>query len=113
MYFLKKNKKEKEIIDAYNEYFSHLSEGSDLDEASQKIWDAKQRDLFVNLLHKMSVYLDYDIDKVEIKNDCYMPNGISDRYNLQRLNAEHLQKVLSGKSPIMVQTFNSNEDTAN
>ena len=69
--FSAKNKKEKEVINAWKAYLDHL--GSPGAESEQ--WGIRRVDLHVELLHKMANVLRYDFDKTHIKNAAYFPRG--------------------------------------
>jgi hypothetical protein len=67
--FDKKDKNEKAVIDAWKSYFDLLSDKS----LTSEQWGQKRVELFVELLHKMAIVLDYDFDKTHIKNSSYAP----------------------------------------
>jgi hypothetical protein len=59
-----KNTKEKSVVEAWKAYFDLLSDKS----MTPEQWGTKRIDLLVDLLHKMSIVLDYDFDKTHITN---------------------------------------------
>jgi hypothetical protein len=67
--FDKRRPKEKAVIDAWIEYLDLLANSA----MSPDQWIIKRVDLLVELLHKMAIVLDYDFDKVHIKNSTYSP----------------------------------------
>jgi hypothetical protein len=69
--FNPKKKKEKEVIEAWKMYLDHLGTQATSDEQ----WRIRRMDLFVDLLHRMANVLNYEFDKVHIKNSAYFPRG--------------------------------------
>ena len=95
--------KGKKVRDSWAEYHSHLNEptgeGDDL-----KAWARTGDELFTNLLHEMSQYLGYDYNRVDIQKGGYTPIAHGNREILLQSIAEGLERVLSGKEPLKVQS---------
>ncbi len=67
--FYGRRKPLREIIEAWKEYLNHLNmKGMD-----PAVWNAKTADLFFALLHKLSGYLGYDFNLVELRQEAYLP----------------------------------------
>ena len=60
-------KKERDVLDAWKQYLSFLSR----DNNDQEFWINKRIELLVDLLQKMALVLNYDIDKNYIKASCH------------------------------------------
>lgn len=91
--FDKRNKKEKEVIEAWKEYLDLLNNtGLPIEQ-----WGVKRVDLLVELLHKMAKVLDYDFDKTHIKNSSYSPRAHSETEDQQATLRKGLIEVLDGK----------------
>jgi hypothetical protein len=69
--FYGKDKKSKEVLDAWKIYLDHMSDTS----LPPELWVSKQLDYLVELLYKMAIYLGYEFDKVYIKKPSYYPRG--------------------------------------
>lgn len=91
--------KEREVIDAWKAYLDHLNSFNAMPVDQ---WITRRVDLFVDLLHKMALVLDYNFDKTHIKNSSYAPKAHGD------LEAEQMQlrqmaiELLEGKRPLPV-----------
>ena len=98
--------KEKEVLNSWKSYLDLLGDKS----ITGETWSAKRIDLFVDLLHKMALVLDYDFDKTHIKNSAYSP--IAHGNSEQEINEirSGLIKVLKGEVfiPIQVRGIDAN-----
>lgn len=94
--FDKNHKKEKEVIEAWNEYLDLLG---DTDIPAPQ-WNVKRVELLVELLHKMAKVLDYDFDKTRIKNSSYSPRVHGETEEEQNALRKGLVEVLEGKRPL-------------
>jgi len=105
--FDRSHKKEKEVIEAWKEYLDLL--GNMSIQADQ--WNLKRVDLLVELLHKMARVLDYDFDKIHIKNSSYSPRVHGETEEQQSILRKGLVEVLEGKRPFPMSITNwpSNE----
>ena len=94
--FDKSNDKEKAVLIAWNAYFDFLNTIRPTD--SQ--WYDKRKELFVEMLHRMAIVLDYDLDKTHIKNSSYSPEAHCDTENDLFKIRKGLIEVLEGKRSI-------------
>ena len=99
--------KEKEVLNSWKSYLDLLGDKN----ITGENWSAKRIDLFVDLLHKMALVLDYDFDKTHIKNSAYSPiaHGNSEQ-EINEIRAG-LIKVFKGEFfiPIQVRGIDNNE----
>jgi len=100
--FDKNNKKEKAVIEAWKEYLDLLNNRT----LTPEQWNIKRVDLLVELLHKMALVLDYDFDKVHIKNSSYSPVAHGDMEAEQTKLRKGLIEVLDGKRDIPMKITN-------
>jgi len=91
--FNKRNKKEKEVIDAWKAYLDLLGNK----DISGEQWTIKRVDLLVELLHKMALVLNYDFDKTHIKNSSYSPMVHGEIEDQNTALRKGLIEVLEGK----------------
>lgn len=91
--------KEKEVLDAWKAYLDLLNS---FDTTPLDQWTTKRVDLFIELLHKMSLVLDYDFDKTHIKNSSYAPRAHGDLESQQSLIRKMAIELLEGKRPLPV-----------
>lgn len=98
--------KEKEVLYSWKSYLDLLRDKS----ITGETWSTKIIDLFVDLLYKMALVLDYDFDKTHIKNSAYSPlaHGKSEQ-EINEIRAG-LIKVLKGEFfiPIQVKGIDTN-----
>jgi hypothetical protein len=73
--FYGRDKKSKEVLQAWKSYLDHLG---DQESYSDNSWVERRIDLFIDLIHKMSISLGYDFDKVHIKRTSYFPKGFGE-----------------------------------
>ena len=64
-----KLKKEKTVLDIWQQYLDHLGDKG----IEGLVWQSKRVDLLVDLLHAMADALGYDFNKTQIKNGTYSP----------------------------------------
>ncbi len=60
----------KKIVEAWKELINHL-----YNSPMEPGWDSKREDLFVALMHRMSTFLGYAFDPVELRREVYRPKG--------------------------------------
>ena len=60
-------KKERDVLEAWKQYLSFLGRGN----SAEEFWINKRIDLLVTLLQKMSLVLNYNLDKNYIKASCH------------------------------------------
>jgi len=107
--FDKKNKKEKDVIEAWKEYLDLLGNKT----ISPDQWVIKRIDLLVELLYKMAQVLDYDFDKTHIKNSSYSPMAHGEIEEQQKALREGLIDIIEGKKiiPMKITNWPSNEQS--
>lgn len=100
--FDKTIRKEKDVIDAWKAYLDLLCDKS----IAPDQWSVKRLDLFVELLHKMALVLDYDFDKTHIKNSSYAPIVHGDIEDEQRALRKGLIQILEGNKGLPMKITN-------
>lgn len=90
--------KEKDVLSSWKSYLDLLNDKS----LTAESWNTRRIDLFVDLLHKMAIVLNYDFDKTHIKNSAYSPvaHGNSEQ-EVNEIRAG-LIKVLKGEISIPI-----------
>ncbi len=104
--FFDKPKKDKNIVEKWNEYLDHFGQvpkESDKD-YSAKIgsWLEKGDDLLADLLQTMGKSLGYDFDKVKIKRGIYVPRGHGEEQNDYFMIRKGMVELLGGKRALPV-----------
>lgn len=104
--FFDNPQKDKNIVEKWNEYLDHFSQGpkeGDKDySAKLNSWLEKGDDLLADLLQTMGKSLGYDFDKVKIKRGIYIPRGHGEELNVQFLIRKGLVDIITGKSALNV-----------
>jgi hypothetical protein len=100
--FSSKSTKEKSVVEAWKAYLDLLSDKS----MTPEQWGTKRLDLLVDLLHKMSIVLDYDFDKTHIKNSSYSPMAHGNIDTQQNAIRQGLLEVLEGKKTVQMEITN-------
>ena len=100
--FSSKNSKEKSVVEAWKAYLDLLRDKS----MTPEQWGTKRLDLLVDLLHKMSIVLDYDFDKTHIKNSSYSPMAHGNIDTQQNAIRQGLLEVLEGKKTVQMEITN-------
>jgi hypothetical protein len=102
------NKKDTNVIGAWNLYLLHLNDKN----YPQESWGARRADLLVDLLYEMSLALGYGHDKAAIKAGAYYPqNHVNIEEEQQALRKGLLAVLSQGQSINMNLTVS--EDAAN
>ncbi len=91
--FSAKRKKEKAVIDVWQQYLDHL--GNKALEAP--VWQSKRVDLLVDLMHAMASALGYDFNKIQIKNGTYSPIAHGQMEEEQEAFRRMILELLEGK----------------
>lgn len=102
--FSNKILKEKDVLDAWKAYLDLLNNANSM---PLEQWTTKRIDLFVELLHKMALVLEYDFDKTHIKNSSYAPKAHGDLESQQNLIRQMAIELLNGKRPLPVTAYNT------
>lgn len=91
------------VQDAWCLYRQHLRKPTaNTDEAIMREWASKSDDLFVDLLHKMAIYLNISCSKSEIVDNSYYPNAYLAVENSQQQIRELVLQVLKNERSIGV-----------
>lgn len=94
--FTDKNKKDSKVREEWKSYLDLLGDRN-IDPSQ---WGIRRVDLLVNLLSSMAVALDYNFDKVDIKNGIYSPEAHGRIENDQEAIRNGFRELLEGKRPI-------------
>jgi hypothetical protein len=86
------NRKEREVIEAWRIYLDHLNSA----DMNPDQWAIRRVDLLVELLHKMATVLNFQFDKVHIKNSSYFPRGYGELEDDQHAIRRGLKRLLGG-----------------
>ena len=96
-----KNSKEKDVLRAWKDYLDHLRNNA----SSLEFWGPKKEELFVDLLHKMAICLNYKFEKSDLRNTSYFPKGLGQIHDLQRIILERFGEILNGERGFPVISF--------
>lgn len=99
--FDNKTPKEKDVLNSWKSYLDLLNDKS----LTPENWNARRIDLFVDLLHKMALVLNYDFDKTHIKNSAYSPVAHGNSEQETNEIRARLISVLKGELPIPIQVY--------
>lgn len=107
--FYGNDQKLKVIINKWKAYLDHLGQ----DSMTIEVWEPKRHDLFVDLLHEMSVFLGYEFNRVEISKEIYSPKGHAQIETEQVVIRRGLARLLSGDLalPMDIRSFPSDPAT--
>ena len=100
--FNKRDKKEKEVIEAWKEYLDLLNNTT----IPPEQWGVKRVDLLVSLLHKMACVLNYDFDRTHIKNSSYSPRVHGETEDQQVVLRKGLIELLDGQRSVPMSITN-------
>jgi len=92
--FYGKDKKSKEVLQAWKSYLDHLGDQESYSDSSR--WVERRIDLFIDLMHKMSISLGYDFDKVHIRRTSYFPKGFGELEDDQTIIRKGIVAWLKG-----------------
>jgi hypothetical protein len=99
--FSQNDDKTKAVFEAWKGYRDHLYVATTLkaeDKEGWSNWDSKKEDLLAELLHKMSIRMGYNFDKVHIKRGHYYPKGYVDIETEQRIIRQGLADIFQHKA---------------
>jgi hypothetical protein len=103
--FSQENNKTRAVFEAWKEYRDHLSMAATI-KADEKEkwtnWNVKKEDLLAELLHKMSVRMGFNFDKVYIKRGHYYPKGYIDVETEQRIIRQGLASIFKKEAAFPV-----------
>jgi hypothetical protein len=95
--FNPKNKAEKAVIEAWKLYLDHLGQTMPPEQ-----WNVRRVELLVELLHQMANVLDYQFDKVTIKNSSYYPRALGELEEDQLAIRRGIKDLIEGRRGIPV-----------
>ena len=104
--FYGKNAKEKDVLRAWKDYLDHLNNNA----SSIEFWGPKKEELFVELLHKMAICLNYKFEKTDLRKTSYFPKGLGQIQDLQRIILERFGEILNGDRGFPVTSFPEAEE---
>lgn len=86
----------KNINIAWKLYLDHLGQST----MPQEVWGPRRLDLFMGLLGKMSLFLGYEFDPVQLRKEIYAPEGHTRLETEQEIMRRGLLKLLSGEGAL-------------
>ncbi len=98
--------KGKQVKEAWHEYHNILNDRN----VPRDQWVQKSEDLFINLLHKMSIFLGFNYNKVDIQRSCYSPVAHGERDTAQAIILKGLGDIFAGKASFPVSYFASSNE---
>ncbi|HTQ35441.1 MAG TPA: DUF6680 family protein [Steroidobacteraceae bacterium] len=108
----RRSKGEEAALAAWKEYHDHLSTPAEPD--TQRIWNVRSEELFINLLATMAADVGYVFDRVELKKGAYSPIAHGQIEDEQTKIRHGVLSVLSGETPLKMEvtSFPADEDFA-
>jgi len=107
--FHKETGANREVVAAWRNYLDHLNTSPPINQETGQVeptehnrWNEKQDELFISLLYRMALALDYDFDEVLLKRGFYAPKGHNDLELDQLLLRKGLLQVLGGTRAVGV-----------
>ena len=95
---------EKNITQLWNIYRDHLNfYPHNPDKGKQEHWEEKRVDYLTDLLHGMSQFFGYELDKVILKKGAYSPMAHGILNTEQSLIRKGMVELLTGEIPIKIQ----------
>lgn len=80
----------------WKHYLDHLNDKN----YPKEHWEAKRKELLVELLDTMGKHLGFDFDKTHLKNQSYYPQGYGDLEHENATVRRALIEILSGNRPL-------------
>ena len=105
--FDKQEKSEIAVIEAWKAYLDLLNNS---DKIPPEQWIVKRTELFVEMLHKMALVLDYTFDKTHIKNSSYAPIAHANLEGQLETIRREVIELLEGKRSLSVHIPNLSDD---
>lgn len=106
--FFGKSKPLKDIVESWRVYADHL----DRKDMDQTLWFARSDDLFYDVVYKISLFLNYKFEKLQIQKEVYRPSGHVNIERDQDLIRRGMARLLAGELhlPMDVKSFPVDED---
>ena len=101
--------KSKNVVEAWKIYWDNLNDHR-LEEKAFESWASKNNELFIELLQKMAICLDYDFDKSSINKTSYSPERYGTVESETNLIRKGLVDLLTGKNAIPVEITSDGSD---
>jgi hypothetical protein len=95
----RRSKTEQVVIDAWREYLDQLSTRA-ADAAAVSVWNARNDELFINLLFAIAKDVHYKFDRVQLKKGAYSPQAHGDLELEQNMIRKLVLKLLSGENAL-------------
>ena len=86
----------KKIVEAWKAYLDFLSQSN----IPAEVWSQRRVDLFLDLLHSMSLFLGYSFSRLEISREVYVPKLHGDIETDQTIIRQGLAKLFKGEVAI-------------
>ncbi|MCA3281836.1 MAG: hypothetical protein ING16_03115 [Roseomonas sp.] len=109
--FSSERRTEAAIRNSWKEYLDHLSKFYPQDH-----WINKRDELYANLLHSMATHLRFKFNKVNIKNEAYLPQAYSTLEDENHAIRKGILDILDGKKNLPMYVVNlpiQNPDPSN
>lgn len=94
--FSGKSAKQEAVRRQWKQYLDHLNDNN----YPREHWEARRKELLVDLLDTMGQHLGFNFDKTHIKNQSYYPQGYGDLEAEQTALRRSMFEVVSGKRPL-------------
>jgi hypothetical protein len=99
--FSGKGKDEKQVVEAWKEYLTHLG-NNELGDKAPEAWREKRIELFINLLYSISHCIGYDFEKSRLRETSYWPKALVDVEAELNLIRQALLLLLSDEKSLKV-----------
>jgi cobalamin biosynthesis Mg chelatase CobN len=114
--FFVKRRKEKRIVEKWEEYLDHLNTATKEDDPDYRVklttWSNEADEILAELLSFMGQCLGYDFDKVRIKKGIYMPKGHGDFELENTIIRRSMVEIMLGKKGFPVAPYGKTHDGA-
>ena len=105
--FDKQEKSELAVIEAWKAYLDLLN---NFEKIPPDQWVVKRTELFVELLHKMALVLNYTFDKTHIKNSSYAPIAHANLEGQMETIRREAIELLEGKRSLSIHMANPSDN---
>ena len=92
----------KRVLDTWRLYLNHLNDNRWSSSDQLQRWGEKKLDLLIDLLHVMSRALQYDFDKVALRENCYAPLGHRELEMEQTRLRKCVIAITAGEHPLWI-----------
>ena len=90
------------IVESWKIYIDHLGKsGLHFD-----VWEPKRRELYIDLLQKISQCLGYSFSRVELEKEFYSPVGHATIENDQEIIRRGFASLMKGTAPLKIEVTN-------